>query len=122
MTVRIDENGNLANLVVPSIEAAESAIFAILEAYAQWMESHLDCDFEVVHTELKDQFANQEFYGYELPLTELRRTGKIQEWTPHPLRIYVNKDPRSGGQRITVYDNGDYRAVESWIPAELETV
>jgi len=117
----IDETKLFAVIPVKSPTEAETVIMAILRQYSKWLESisNGETSSEIQYAKLVDQFSVQKKYAYELPLTELRRTGEMDEWTPHPLRLYVKQNFRSRKLEVIIWDNsGGWKAVDKWVPPE----
>jgi len=116
-------DGHYADVGVRDRKEAEEIIFQILHTYSEWLAGCLGGPAEEYHKGLVEQFSgDQDLYAYELPLTELRRTGKLGEWTPQPLRLYVRKswDPDEGFPlTIQIRDNGNWDAAPEWVPPEL---
>ena len=115
MAKLLSGDGHAVNIGVENPKEAEKAIFEILRTYSKWLAERSGRDAERYYKELVEQFSAQEKYAYELSQTELRRTGKMSEWTPQPLRLYVRKAwgmPEEEGRPLLVQirDNGSWDA------------
>ncbi len=115
-----------ANIGVQDRQEAEEIIFEILDTHAAWLAGRFGgLTKEAYYEGLVEQFSgNQDNYAYELPLTELRRCGEMDQWTPQPLRLYVSKAwgmPSEEGFPflVQIRDNGGWDAALEWVPPEL---